>query len=41
MAAECKVYQLDSLLTPEERQQGTFHYRWIRLHESRHGDSTP
>ena len=32
MAAEWRVYQLESQLTPEEKEQGIFHCRWIRLH---------
>ncbi len=28
--AEWKVYQLDSLLTAEDRRNGVFHYRWLR-----------
>ena len=30
-AAEWKVYQLDSLLTAEDRKDGVFHYRWLRV----------
>jgi len=29
--AEWKVYQLDSLLSAEDRRNGLFHYRWLRL----------
>ena len=29
--AQWKVYQLDSRLTAEDRRNGVFHYRWLRL----------
>ena len=29
--AQWKVYQLDTLLTPEDRKKGLFHYRWLRV----------
>ncbi len=29
--AEWKVYQLDTLLSAEDRRKGIFHYRWLRI----------
>jgi len=34
--AQWKVYQLDTLLTPEARKKGVFHYRWPQLDTSEH-----
>lgn len=32
--AEFRTYQLDARLSPEEKQAGVFHYRWVRLPEA-------